>query len=128
VHAALIEQALVNVLENAARFSPPHGRLQLSAGVSGKSCFAVSDEGRAFPRTSARRFSTCSTPPPAAIAAGRAPAWAWRSVRAWSAPMAGASASPTASTAAAPHHLACRARSRWHRLIRAISRASDNMD
>jgi two-component system sensor histidine kinase KdpD len=26
VHAALIEQALVNVLENAARFSPPHGR------------------------------------------------------------------------------------------------------
>ena len=27
VHGALIEQALINVLENAARFSPAHGRL-----------------------------------------------------------------------------------------------------
>ncbi len=29
VHAALIEQALINVLENAARFSPNHGRLRI---------------------------------------------------------------------------------------------------
>ena len=50
VHAALIEQALVNVLENAARFSPPHGRLQLSAGVSGNQLFfAVADEGPGIP-------------------------------------------------------------------------------
>lgn len=39
VHAALIEQALVNVLENAARFSPAHGRLQLSAGVTDSELF-----------------------------------------------------------------------------------------
>ena len=50
VQAALIEQALVNVLENAARFSPPQGRLQLSAGVSDKQLFfAVADEGPGIP-------------------------------------------------------------------------------
>ena len=50
VHAALIEQALVNVLENAARFSPPHGRLQLSAGVlDNQLFFAVADEGPGIP-------------------------------------------------------------------------------
>ena len=38
IHAALIEQALVNVLENAARFSPPHGVLQLVAGPINRSC------------------------------------------------------------------------------------------
>lgn len=50
VHAALIEQALVNVLENAARFSPAHGRLQLRAGVDDKELFfSVSDEGPGIP-------------------------------------------------------------------------------
>ncbi len=50
VHAALIEQALVNVLENAARFSPAHGRLQVSAGVSGSEVFfSVGDEGPGIP-------------------------------------------------------------------------------
>ncbi|WDU60660.1 sensor histidine kinase KdpD [Pseudomonas poae] len=50
VHAALIEQALVNVLENAARFSPPQGRLQLSAGVTDSQLFfAVADEGPGIP-------------------------------------------------------------------------------
>ena len=50
VHAALIEQALVNVLENAARFSPAHGRLQLSAGASEDEIFfTVSDEGPGIP-------------------------------------------------------------------------------
>ena len=39
VHAALIEQALVNVLENAARFSPTHGRLQVSAGAGDSEVF-----------------------------------------------------------------------------------------
>nr|BFE90299.1 hypothetical protein GCM10020185_08350 [Pseudomonas brassicacearum subsp. brassicacearum] len=39
VHAALIEQALVNVLENAARFSPAHGRLLLSAGATDSEVF-----------------------------------------------------------------------------------------
>ncbi|MGO4311293.1 DUF4118 domain-containing protein [Pseudomonas sp. KB_15] len=50
VHAALIEQALINVLENAARFSPPHGRLQLRAGVDDSELFfSVSDEGPGIP-------------------------------------------------------------------------------
>ncbi|MFH0020760.1 DUF4118 domain-containing protein [Pseudomonas fluorescens] len=50
VHAALIEQALVNVLENAARFSPVHGRLQLSAGADDQEIyFSVSDEGPGIP-------------------------------------------------------------------------------
>lgn len=50
VHAALIEQALVNVLENAARFSPAHGRLQLRAGAEDTELFfSVSDEGPGIP-------------------------------------------------------------------------------
>ncbi|MBD8732183.1 sensor histidine kinase [Pseudomonas sp. CFBP 13710] len=50
VHAALIEQALVNVLENAARFSPLGGRLQVSASVRDDSLvLAVSDEGPGIP-------------------------------------------------------------------------------
>jgi two-component system sensor histidine kinase KdpD len=50
VHAALIEQALVNVLENAARFSPTHGRLLLSAGATDSEVFfAVADEGPGIP-------------------------------------------------------------------------------
>ena len=51
VHAALIEQALVNVLENAARFSPTHGRLQLRAGADDSELFfSVSDEGPGIPQ------------------------------------------------------------------------------
>ncbi|MDR7281931.1 two-component system sensor histidine kinase KdpD [Pseudomonas corrugata] len=51
VHAALIEQALVNVLENAARFSPAHGRLQLRAGADDREFFfSVSDEGPGIPQ------------------------------------------------------------------------------
>ncbi|WP_030128711.1 sensor histidine kinase KdpD [Pseudomonas sp. QTF5] len=50
VHAALIEQALVNVLENAARFSPPRGRLELRAGTTDSELFfSVSDEGPGIP-------------------------------------------------------------------------------
>ncbi|MBV6825610.1 sensor histidine kinase KdpD [Pseudomonas sp. PD9R] len=50
VHAALIEQALINVLENAARFSPSHGRLELRAGADDEELFfSVSDEGPGIP-------------------------------------------------------------------------------
>ncbi|WP_223529955.1 sensor histidine kinase [Pseudomonas sp. GL-R-19] len=50
VHAALIEQALVNVVENAARFSPHHGRLQLRAGADDSELFfSVCDEGPGIP-------------------------------------------------------------------------------
>ncbi|WP_095157834.1 sensor histidine kinase KdpD [Pseudomonas sp. Irchel 3E13] len=46
VHAALIEQALVNVLENAARFSPLNGRLEMRVSVEDEHlCLAVADEG-----------------------------------------------------------------------------------
>jgi len=51
VHAALIEQALINVMENAARFSPPQGRLQLRAGTTDTELFfSVSDEGPGIPQ------------------------------------------------------------------------------
>lgn len=50
IHAALIEQALINVLENAARFSPPQGVLQLVAGANQQELwFAVSDQGPGIP-------------------------------------------------------------------------------
>jgi two-component system sensor histidine kinase KdpD len=50
VHAALIEQALVNVLENAARFSPLQGRLAVEVAVNDSEVsFAVSDEGPGIP-------------------------------------------------------------------------------
>lgn len=51
VHAALIEQALINVLENAARFSPANGRLQLQVSVHDEQlCLAVADEGPGIPQ------------------------------------------------------------------------------
>jgi two-component system sensor histidine kinase KdpD len=50
-HAALIEQALINVLENAARFSPAQGRLRVSiASDEGELRFAVSDQGPGIPQ------------------------------------------------------------------------------
>ena len=50
VHAALIEQALINVLENAARFSPNHGRLRIEVSQDAAELrFAVSDEGPGIP-------------------------------------------------------------------------------
>lgn len=49
-HAALIEQALVNVLENAARFSPPQGRLRVAVEADQDELrFAVSDQGPGIP-------------------------------------------------------------------------------
>lgn len=50
VHAALIEQALVNVLENAARFSPSQGRLCVAVDSGeGELRFVVSDQGPGIP-------------------------------------------------------------------------------
>ncbi len=50
VHAALIEQALVNVLENAARFSPYQGHIRVAVEAKGEELrFAVSDEGPGIP-------------------------------------------------------------------------------
>lgn len=50
VHAALIEQALVNVLENAARFSPPGGRLRVALEYDEQELrFVVADQGPGIP-------------------------------------------------------------------------------
>jgi two-component system sensor histidine kinase KdpD len=50
VHAALIEQALVNVIENAARFSPTGGRIEVQAAVADAFLvFSVKDQGPGIP-------------------------------------------------------------------------------
>lgn len=50
VHAALIEQALVNVLENAARFSSPGGQLRVAVESDGGELrLSVSDQGPGIP-------------------------------------------------------------------------------
>jgi two-component system sensor histidine kinase KdpD len=50
VHAALIEQALVNILENAARFSPPDSAIEIEARMYGKDLeLTVTDQGPGIP-------------------------------------------------------------------------------
>jgi len=50
VHAALIEQALVNVLDNAARFSPPGGLIDIRLSHDDETfSFAISDQGPGIP-------------------------------------------------------------------------------
>ncbi len=50
VHPALIEQALVNVIENAAKFSPKDGEIRVAAArEDGELLIAVSDEGPGIP-------------------------------------------------------------------------------
>ncbi|VXC56216.1 sensor histidine kinase KdpD [Pseudomonas sp. 9Ag] len=57
VHPALVEQALVNVLENAARFSAPQGRLQIAVSTgAGTLRFIVSDEGPGVPEAERERI------------------------------------------------------------------------
>ncbi len=57
VHAALIEQALVNVLENAARFSPSHGRLRVAVDSDAEQLrFSVSDQGPGIPEEERERI------------------------------------------------------------------------
>jgi len=50
VHPALIEQALVNVLENAAKFSPEGGEVRIAATAGDRELLiTVSDEGPGIP-------------------------------------------------------------------------------
>lgn len=49
VHAALVEQALVNVLENAARFSPVGGRLCIAVEADDELRICVADQGPGIP-------------------------------------------------------------------------------
>lgn len=57
VHAALVEQALINVLENAARFSPPEGRLRISVAVDADELrLTVDDQGPGIPEAERSRI------------------------------------------------------------------------
>ncbi|WP_457807935.1 ATP-binding protein [Kushneria sp. EE4] len=57
VHAALIEQALVNIVENAIRLSPEQGRITLSARVEGdRLSLVVCDEGPGVPEALRERI------------------------------------------------------------------------
>ncbi|WP_049780929.1 sensor histidine kinase [Hahella chejuensis] len=50
VHAALLEQALINILENAAKFSPEGGRIDILASVESTSLIIdVIDQGPGIP-------------------------------------------------------------------------------
>ncbi|MEZ5542299.1 MAG: DUF4118 domain-containing protein [Pseudomonadota bacterium] len=50
VHGVLIEQALVNLLDNAARFSPPEGRLAITATATDTQIqIALCDDGPGIP-------------------------------------------------------------------------------
>ncbi|HSO81319.1 sensor histidine kinase KdpD [Thiocapsa sp.] len=56
VHPALVEQALVNVIENAARFSPPGGEIRLTATRAGESLrLTISDQGPGIPEEDRKR-------------------------------------------------------------------------
>ncbi|WP_240613771.1 sensor histidine kinase [Salinicola acroporae] len=57
VHPALIEQALINVIENAARFSPPGGRLRITAErEADRIAIQVSDQGPGIPEALRERI------------------------------------------------------------------------
>lgn len=52
VHAALIEQALFNILENAVKFSPPEETIKITVGVKNNACLiSVEDRGPGVPES-----------------------------------------------------------------------------
>ncbi len=56
VHPALVEQALFNVLENAAHFSPPDGAVGIAAGsIDGKLRIDIRDSGPGIPEDERKR-------------------------------------------------------------------------
>ncbi len=56
VHPALIEQALVNVIENAARFSPRNGELRIAGRRDGvQLLITVTDQGPGIPESDRKR-------------------------------------------------------------------------
>jgi K+-sensing histidine kinase KdpD len=57
VHPALVEQALFNVIENAAKFSPPDKAVTIDARRSGDHlCIDVSDRGPGIPEAERKRI------------------------------------------------------------------------
>ena len=83
VHPALIEQALVNVLENAARFSPVNGRLALQVSEQNEQLhFAVSDQGPGIPVSEREKIFDMFYTAARGDREGRAPALALPSAKA----------------------------------------------
>lgn len=58
VHPALIEQAIFNVMENAAKFSPPGEAVRVSARTTdaGMVCLDIADSGPGIPEDERRRI------------------------------------------------------------------------
>lgn len=58
VHPALVEQAIFNVMENAAKFSPPHEAVRVRARLTenGGLRIDVSDQGAGIPEAERRRI------------------------------------------------------------------------
>ena len=83
VHPALIEQALVNLVENAAKFSPSDSEIRLTASRAAmRSGSASPTRERALPKPNAPASSTCSTPVATATAASTEADWGWPSAAA----------------------------------------------
>ena len=59
----LFEQALFNLLDNAAKYAPAGTTIRIRAGATGPLSLQVLDEGTAFRRASWSIFSTSSTAP-----------------------------------------------------------------
>jgi K+-sensing histidine kinase KdpD len=101
VDASLLEQAVVNILENAIAYSPDGARIEMAAYEDRSNVvISIEDEGGASRPPSwsgcSRSSAAWRSPPTAA----RARAWACRSPRASSTPWAGASPPPARSTTA----------------------------
>lgn len=57
VHAALLEQALFNILENAARFSPPEEPVTVALDRQGDTCLIeVEDRGQGIPESQRKQI------------------------------------------------------------------------
>ena len=71
-----IEQILVNFLTNAAKYTPPGGRIQITAGAEGDAVIIrVRDNGIGIAPDDAPPRSSCSSPRRTARSPGRRGDW-----------------------------------------------------
>ena len=98
--AVLFEQVLFNLLDNAAKYSPPGSRIDVRASRDGELVeIEVVDEGRGFRRTTSSGSSTNSIGSRRRIAAAPAPGSGSRSAAVLSRRWAAGSSPATAATA-----------------------------